>query len=121
MDRDRDNMEDAQQIVDALKTAGGSDGWAATKILLDIRAMDKEEIAAGIYAAQSANRAKRLAIICCTIAVICMLITGVVFAVLAAGIEIEHTVTTETVDQDASDGGSNMYLGDGAQYMGGDG
>ena len=120
MSKERET-DDVQDIVDELRASGIEDGWAAAKILLNIRTIDREEIAEAIYAAQSAKRAKRLSIICCTIAVVAMLITGIVFAVLASGIEIEHTVTTETVEQDASDGGSNMYLGEGAQYTGGDG
>jgi hypothetical protein len=86
---------DSQSIFETLKDAGAGDGWNVVKILLDIRAIDKDEITAGISAAQSAQKAKRTAIICCTIAVIAMLITGVVFAALASGIQIEHTVTTD--------------------------
>ncbi len=107
-----------EKLMDYCKNADSEDAWTVTRILLDMRKMDRENADRAEKAAERAHKDRRFTLILCVVALIACLVTGGIFGLLASGIQIETTTTTTTVEQDTGEGGGDAVYqsGEHAQF-----
>lgn len=117
-------MDDLEKRLMQYGAEHGDEGWNVVQMLMDIRNADRAEYEKAEKAVEATAKMKRTVAILVVIALALCLVTVSVFAVLASGIQIEHsTTTTETIMQDTGEGsGNNIYqAGEYAQYSDGGG
>ena len=118
-------MDDLEKRLMQYGAEHGDEGWDVVRLLIDIRNADRAEYEKAEKAVEATAKMKRTVAILVVIALALCLVTCSVFAVLASGIQIEHTITTttETITQDSGEGnGNNIYqAGEGSQYIEGSG
>lgn len=116
-------MDIEEKVNEMFEGSDIAQGWGIAKMLLDMRREDKAELERALEAAESAQKSKRITMILCAVAVIACLATGVFLGVLASGVQIDTTTTTETITQDTGEGSGNnvSQAGENATYEQGGG
>lgn len=95
-------MDDIENIFKEAEKATLKQSQALNKMLLDMRKSDREEMRRAIEAANSTRKDRRFTLVLCLISLVACLLTGAFLGLLAAGVQIETTTTTQEVEGDSA-------------------